>query len=356
MLKSDTRPSVIQYTQRARLGGLLQWIILGIAVVTVLGFSTETISVSFGRLMALSLAPLLGLEFLNPGGRLRPAQAAVAATLAGASMATALGLEASGAEIFLQWAIIVASLLVVAGVALRMRDMQQQLSAADIAQEAARQRAADADAHRLRLGGAVHDINNLLTVIGGSAELLQLRSSDDVQRDADRLMRAADKAQLLGRQLLAASRAHSPLPTPINLNGVLQELQPILEQLASPATLLSVGTENPLIVHVPPGAVDQILLNLVSNAAQAQSQTITVRLRQWSDMAWIEVVDDGVGMSPQVARQSEALSFKARPEGQDSGMGLYTVGEIAKKSAGRMDINSREGVGTCVSVAIPIAQ
>jgi signal transduction histidine kinase len=335
---------------------LLQWIILCIAVAALLAISTEVVTTSLGRLMALSLAPLLGFEFLNLDGKLRPYQASIAATLAGASMVAAVALGASGSGIFLQVAIIVSSLFVVAGVALRIRDMEQLLCAADHAKAAAGQRAADADAHRLRLGGAVHDINNLLTVICGSAEMVQIRGPGTSTRDTERLLRATEKAQLLGRSLLAASRAQSPLPTPINLNGVLQELRPVLEQLASPATVLCVGTENPLIVNVPPGAIDQILLNLLSNAAQAQSQVITVRLRRWDDMAWVEVVDDGVGMSSLVVKKAKQLFFTTRSEAEGTGMGLYTVSEIARKSRGRVDINSRKGVGTCVSVAIPILQ
>jgi len=331
----------------------LQWTTLAVAVATLAGLLTGAVEPTLARLMALSLGPLLSLEFVS--GPFRPAQTAAAAALGAGAAAGALSLGALGAAVLLQGAVVVFGLMVLVAVAVRLRELDTRLRAATLDAALASRRAAEAESTTLRLGGAAHDINNLLTVVAGSAEMLLLRPLPDrARRDAERLDRAADKAMQLGRELLAASSQQAALPVPVNLNGVLAELLPILEQILHGHTLSVAVAPEALVANVPPGATEQIVLNLVTNARSAEAQRVTVRLCEEGGRVLLEVEDDGVGMDEgTLARACEPL-FTTRKRTGGSGMGLYTVFKLVDDAGGEMEIDSQKGAGTRVSVRLPI--
>jgi signal transduction histidine kinase len=340
---------------RPPVAALLQWATLTVALTALAGLLTGAVEPQLARLMALALAPLLGFEILSPSSPFRPAQTAAATALGAGSAVAVFLVGASGPAVVLQLVICAAGLLVVAAAALQLRAVSRQLDDAEHRVTAMRARATDAEGVTLRLGGVAHDINNLLTVVSGSAEMLSLRQPlpPAASRDAERLGRAAEKAILLGNELLAATRQQAMLPAPVNFNGVLIELGPILEQIARESQLQLVPQPAPLVVSMPPGTAEQILLNLVSNAAHAKARLISVRLQHSRGDVVVEVRDDGMGMDPATLKRAREPFFTTRPGRSGTGMGLYTVHEIAQAAGGSVQIRSRPGEGTQVSVRIP---
>jgi len=103
--------------------------------------------------------------------------------------------------------------------------------------------------------------------------------------------------------------------------------------------------------------IKQALMNLLLNAAHAIEGrgTITVRSGCADSGVWIEVCDDGCGMSPTVQERIFEPFFTTRPVGKGAGLGLSQAYEIVNKHGGRIDVRSAPGQGSCFRVWLPLA-
>src|SRR5262245_10807975 len=121
-------------------------------------------------------------------------------------------------------------------------------------------------------GGVAHDFNNLLTAIIGYTDLVteRLDASDQTARDVSEIRKAADRASLLTRQLLAFSRKQFLNPTILNLNETATELLQMLPRVIGDhiRTTASLG-QNLARVKADASQMEQVFLNLVLNARDA---------------------------------------------------------------------------------------
>lgn len=113
------------------------------------------------------------------------------------------------------------------------------------------------------------------------------------------------------------------------------------------------------LVQCLPGEINQVIMNLVVNAAHAMGDKrghITIRTRTIDEEALIEVEDDGRGMSEATLAKIFDPFFTTKPVGQGTGLGLSLSYGIIKKHGGRIDVDSQVGRGTRFSIHIPIRQ
>jgi CheY-like chemotaxis protein len=114
-------------------------------------------------------------------------------------------------------------------------------------------------------------------------------------------------------------------------------------------------------VEVEVAAVEQVLLNLVTNARDAVGSTGTVTL--WVDtveqrgvqVARLAMTDDGVGMSGEVRERALEPFFTTKEVGRGTGLGLAIVQDVATRAGGSVRITSRPDEGTTVEVFIPLS-
>jgi CheY-like chemotaxis protein/anti-sigma regulatory factor (Ser/Thr protein kinase) len=111
---------------------------------------------------------------------------------------------------------------------------------------------------------------------------------------------------------------------------------------------------------VDPNQIQQVFVNLINNAAQAIASTgrpgtITVRARRWLDGVAIEVIDDGPGMSEDLAAQVFEPFFTTKAEGEGTGLGLSISQGIVKEHGGRIMLSSEEGRGSTFTVQLPLS-
>jgi len=101
--------------------------------------------------------------------------------------------------------------------------------------------------------------------------------------------------------------------------------------------------------------IDQVVMNLLVNAAQAIEGrgTITVRSGCDDDWAWIEVADTGKGMSPAVLQHIFEPFYTTKPVGQGTGLGLSVAYDIVTKHGGRIEVDSEVGVGSTFRIILP---
>jgi len=218
-------------------------------------------------------------------------------------------------------------------------------------------------------GGIAHDFNNVLGVILNYATLLGRRITDPMDAaDLQEIHSAAERARELTRKLTSFASRDVTDPQPLEVNSVVRQTMSTLEETfdesieieldLAPDTLMTVADRQQL---------EQIIVNLAVNARDALPDggclTITTApLRslpphgdggQLHTDVVLRVVDDGIGMPPEVLRRAFEPFFSTKPRGQGAGLGLASVHGIVLQNDGSVTIDSTAEEGTTVTVVLP---
>ena len=222
-------------------------------------------------------------------------------------------------------------------------------------------------------GGVAHDFNNLLTAIIGSAELVLAELPPDAPalQDAQNIQRAARRGADLTQKLLAVSRRQRLASRAIAMGEVVTDLARLVRRVLREDIELVVRADIPgPTVHGDPGAMDQILMNLVTNARDAISGggTIAVDVAAVSldqddcDLlgagapgAWVllAVSDTGGGMTDDVRQRLFEPFFTTKEAGAGTGLGMAVVLGLVQEHRGFVVVDSTPGSGTTVRVYFP---
>jgi len=222
-------------------------------------------------------------------------------------------------------------------------------------------------------GGIAHDFNNLLTIIKGQSELLldALPAGDEVQKEVQGVIRAADRAASLTRQLLAFSRRQLLTPRILDLNSIISNMQNMLGRLLGEDIRLSTTLEPNLgLVKADPNQVEQVIMNLAVNARDAmpaggnlaistsrmevkkQFRRGEIRLKA-GRYIMLSVKDTGEGMDAITCSRAFEPFFTTKEQGKGTGLGLSTVYGIVKQSDGEIWVESAPGKGTTFHICLP---
>ena len=224
-------------------------------------------------------------------------------------------------------------------------------------------------------GGVAHDFNTLLNVILGYSELLLSElSEDDAHRErVTQIKNSCEAGAMLTRQLLAFSRKQGTNAEVLDLREIASKMTPILGRLLRDDVVLTVScSTQPCPVNVDPGQIQQLIMNLISNAADAMPEggriNIDVKdfkvdetyLRQHPNLsagtyAVMTISDTGVGMSAQTTAHIFEPFFTTKDVGKGTGLGLSTVYGIVKRSGGDISVYSEPGAGTVFKVLLPFS-
>ena len=204
-------------------------------------------------------------------------------------------------------------------------------------------------------GGIAHDFNNLLLIVSSYADILsQSFEEDDPRRDdAAEISRASDRAAALTRQLLTFSRRGVIQPVPVDATAAILRLYETLRSTLTASIDLRLELEPTLRATViDAGQLEQVVLNLVSNAQNAMPEggVLTIRtaaaeIGQESDgeglvpgdYVAITVSDTGEGMSEQVRSRALEPFFTTRNDPGGGGLGLATVYGIVTGAGGAIE-------------------
>lgn len=207
--------------------------------------------------------------------------------------------------------------------------------------------------------GVAHDLNNLLTLLMGNAQLLRdtVDAEDRASRDLLKVMTSAIlRCQRLVEQLGAASQESGEEGcSPASV--IVQQESSYRRQLSNTITL-EVDVEEARGVHVRLAAavLDQVLTNLVANAGDAMPAggvlTIRARSKDSGETVAIEVKDTGYGMTAS-QRERMFLPFYSTKGEKGAGTGLAETRSAIKAAGGRIEVESRLGHGTTVRAVLP---
>ena len=224
-------------------------------------------------------------------------------------------------------------------------------------------------------GGIAHDFNNTLSTILGYAHLLQKRidRKDPAGRYLEHLLSSARKAAVFIQGLLTFSRKEVYNPRPENLNDIVRNAKGILERFLGEDIDLKVElSEEDLIIMTDAGQIDQVLMNLATNARDAMpeggSLTITTGSAEPDKkfllssgggergrFAVITVTDTGRGMDEHVKERIFDPFFTTKETGRGTGLGLSMVYGIVKQHKGYIDVITGPGRGTTFKIYLPLS-
>jgi signal transduction histidine kinase len=233
-----------------------------------------------------------------------------------------------------------------------------------------------AEAHRLEAlgrlaGGVAHDFNNLLSVILGTTELLMQQETDEGKRaELAEVVGAAERAVLVTRQLLAFGRRQRLAPQVVNLSAHVEQMERVLRRILGEDIELELELATSIgAVRVDAAQIEQVVLNLVTNARDAMArggrvtiatadETVPPRARVHDAVpagryATLRVSDTGDGMSDAVRARAFEPFFTTKRIGRGTGLGLATVHGIVEQSGGHIRIDSQIGRGTTFMVYLP---
>ena len=220
-------------------------------------------------------------------------------------------------------------------------------------------------------GGVAHDFNNLLAAIMGSLELAGRRLGDEaaVRKYLDSATAAAERGASLTRRLLGFSRQNDSRPGLLNPSMLLAGMQDLMAQTLGPGVEVDWRIAKDLWPVVLEG--DQLelgLLNLGVNARDAMGGVGKIRIKAENvvfehpperielaagDYVAVTVADSGHGMSPETLGRIMEPFFTTKPPGSGTGLGLPIVYSFVQRSGGAMDITSKVGEGTTVTLYLP---
>ena len=219
--------------------------------------------------------------------------------------------------------------------------------------------------------GIAHNFNNIVGAILGYAEMAeaQLASGSRPARNVEEIRRAGERARDLVDQILAFGRRRDLRRQPLHVKALIAEVTSLLlASLSSEIELIVREVPDAATVSGEPGQLQQVILNLCNNAAQAMNEAGRIELEadvheftrprplSHGDLtagryARIAVSDAGSGMDEAIIERIFEPFFTTRPTG--NGLGLATVREIVREHGGALNVWSMPGHGSRFEIWLP---
>ncbi|MGD9209710.1 MAG: ATP-binding protein [Desulfobacteraceae bacterium] len=216
--------------------------------------------------------------------------------------------------------------------------------------------------------GTAHEINNPLAIINEAAgflnlllkkdEFSNLPRKKDFEKALEKITKGVKRARAITHQLLGSVRPHEPLLKKSSLNHLVSETIDLVEKEAEYKAIqiffdpLKQAEE----VWIDANQIRQILINLLTNAIHATSQKghITISLERTQNKVVFSVKDTGKGIPKENRERIFEPFFSDKPPGEGTGLGLFVTREIVEKLNGDIEVESKVGKGTTMTIILPL--
>jgi len=219
-------------------------------------------------------------------------------------------------------------------------------------------------------GGIAHDFNNALTGIFGFGELLRNRMAGDeeVLHDLNEILRCAERASTLTRQLLTYARRQTIEPVNLSLNKVITDLCKLASKVVGEHIEIRTFLAKDLpTIRADVGQIEQVVMNLVLNARDAMPgggqlliETELVHLdaeyvryhpyMKVGPFVVLKISDTGIGMDQKTQERVFEPFFTTKGPDKGTGLGLAMVYGIVKQHGGFIHLYSEPGKGTTFKI------
>lgn len=213
------------------------------------------------------------------------------------------------------------------------------------------------------IAGVAHELNNPLASVVGFADFLaEMPDVPPALREPLAVIRdEAERASTIVRNLLSFARKQESQRRPMQIGPIIDSTMSLLRNpLLAQRVEARVDIESDLPqVRVDPNQIQQVIVNLVNNAGQAiaasgRPGTVLVRARRFLDDIAIDVVDDGPGMTEEIASQVFDSFFTTKGH-EGTGLGIPISQGIVKEHGGRITLETAPGQGATFTVNLPLA-
>ncbi|MEM7255256.1 MAG: PAS domain S-box protein [Pseudomonadota bacterium] len=244
-----------------------------------------------------------------------------------------------------------------------LRDLRERRAAEAQIEE---QREALAQSEKLNALGSLlatvaHELNNPLSILVGQTELISDHVDDPtLQKQLDRIRRAADRCAGIVRSYLAVSRQETPTVAEVEVSRVINAAVDLL-QYAAESSGIEVETDIPseLTVAIDESKIAQVLLNLLSNAHQAlllvpEPRRLRVDVEAIpGDLVRVRVMDSGLGVAEVNRTKIFDPFFTTKAEGTGTGIGLAVSRQFIEGHGGTLDLEVLPGWGGVFAFTLP---
>lgn len=218
-------------------------------------------------------------------------------------------------------------------------------------------------------GGVAHDFNNMLFIVSNYIYLLyqDIDKNSDLMEYLDGINTSIERAKHLTQSLLSFSRKQIIEPTIIDLNVIIKNLDQMLTRLTEDDISLNLSLcEKELLIYADITQIEQIILNLVTNARDAilpgggKIHLITDlahkgdRNMDSSPCAMLVFSDTGAGIPKNIQDKIYDPFFTTKEVGKGTGLGLSTVYGAVKQNKGEIFLHSEPNVGTTFKIYFPL--
>jgi len=209
-------------------------------------------------------------------------------------------------------------------------------------------------------GGIAHDLNNMLGVLMGMADLLKmsLPEQDPLQESVDLILTTLSRAAGLSEKMLAFARQTPMNRVPLDMAALLRELRFLARTALPEGNRAEISVpDKPVLVTGDENLLLSAFLNLILNASEAMPDGGLVRVTGEcaGDRFLIVVEDEGRGMDKATLSRIFEPFFSTKLDKKGTGLGLSLVRRTILEHRGTIDVQSTVGEGTRISVSLPLA-
>lgn len=195
-----------------------------------------------------------------------------------------------------------------------------------------------------------------LTAVLDRCDLAFLREDTDLLINETR--QGLERVSVIVRGLLTLSQTDSGRVQTADLNICIQDALGLVRHLLAGCAEIRLDLGDLPAVECQPEAIEQVLVNLMTNAAQAMTQggVLSLSSRQQGNEVCVEIADSGPGINPACLDKIFDPFFTTKAVGAGTGLGLSIAYGIVRRHGGRIEVLSEPGKGACFRVVLPLTQ
>ena len=226
-------------------------------------------------------------------------------------------------------------------------------------------------------GGIAHDFNNILSAMMGYSELClgAVKDRPKVYHNVEQVLKAAERAKDLVRQILTFSRKVDHEKKPIAVSPIIKEVVKFIRaSLPSTIEIRQTIEESSDVIMADPTQIHQVLMNLCTNAGHAMKESegiLEIGLKEVVMEAGdlspntplivghyleLSVRDTGHGIAHENLGRIFDPYFTTKEKGEGTGLGLAVVHGIVEDHGGEIRVDSEEGRGTIFRIYLPVIE